>query len=168
MGLGGDLMYSAVVREINLANPESRVFLYNGKLRNRLLRVVSTKYIRNSSPVFENSPYLSQGLVGKDDIVIDRGDSNNHYVEKDLVDRYIWRDEKHVVELVCGNFGVYPKSLSPDLFFSSNEVQEYANRFTLPKEDFIVVEPHGKTDYFSNNRLWFFDRWWQLTGLQYK
>jgi ADP-heptose:LPS heptosyltransferase len=94
--------------------------------------------------------------------VIDRTDSNNHYVKKELSDRYFWKDQKHIVELICENFGVVPKSIEPDLIFSENEIKENSQKMVLPEEDFITVEPNGKTDYFAQNRLWFFDRWQEL------
>jgi len=162
MGLGGDLMYTAVVREVKMANSESNVFLFDGEKKGLIEKILEKKYIRNSSPVFNNNPYLSQGWVGGNDIVIDRTDSNNHYVKKELSDRYFWKDQKHIVELICENFGVVPKSIEPDLIFSENEIKENSQKMVLPEEDFITVEPNGKTDYFAQNRLWFFDRWQEL------
>lgn len=161
MGLGGDLMLSAAIREIKKAYPEKRVYLTAGEsFRERLLQWLKWKK-GTLSPVFENNPYLSRGWIRKGAMVIDRSDPRNHYVQEVLPDRYVFKDTQHVVELICRNFGVMPEYIKPDLFFSPQEeerIQGIARHISSP---FFVVEPNGKTE-FTETRLWFFDRWQQL------
>ena len=158
-------MFTAVVREVKKAHADRKVFLQDSYYEERYKEIIlrksflGKKFSFNSSPVFDNNPYLSQGWISRNSIVIQRADPKNHYVLEELEDRYLWKDNMHAVETICANYGVAPKSIKPDLFFSDREQENNEKRLKLSGRDYIAIEPNGKTDYFADNRLWFFERW---------
>jgi ADP-heptose:LPS heptosyltransferase len=161
MGLGGDLMFSAVVREIKKAYPNKNVYLVISKsCRNKIIPFFKRKKL-SLSPVFQNNPYISKGRIRKGSIIINRMDPRNHYIQEEFPDRDIFKDKRHVVELICLNYGVIAKSIKPDLFFTSDEEEKISIIVKEIHSPFLVVEPNGKTDY-TENRSWFFDRWQML------
>ena len=162
-------MFSASVREIKREYPDKKVFLLGsnkskGRIRRFIVNLLQKKYSWNSSPVFYNNPYLAKGWIGRNSFIVDRTDWNNRYFEKELEDRYLWKDNKHAVEIICENYGVTARSIKPDIFF--NDVENKVNHRILNglPESYIAIEPNGKTDYFSTNRLWFLDRWQKLVN----
>ena len=161
MGLGGDLMFTAAVREIKKAYPDKNVYLVERyKFRDRIIQFFKREK-QTVSPIFQNNPYFSWGKTGKGSIVIDRSDPKNSYAREEFPDRFIFKDEQHVVELICRNYGVTPKSVKPDLFFFDGEEERIKKTLEPVKGPFVVIEPNGKT-IFTENRLWFWDRWQRL------
>ena len=163
MGLGGDLIYTAAVREIKLNYPDHNVYLIEtnkvGKYFPKLKRYF---WNYSDSPVFNNNPYLSFGRFIDKSIIIDRNDLKNFYMKNELSDRYIWKESGHAVEIICNNYNVIPKSLKPDIFFGKSEKIKYRKSFNDLPKTYIVLEPNGKTIYFNTNRLYFFDRWQEV------
>ena len=77
MGLGGDLIFTAIIREIDLAYPDKNIFLIEprrlGRYSVKIDRILYKKlFSYNSSPVFFNNPHLSQGWVKSDSIIVNR------------------------------------------------------------------------------------------------
>ena len=63
MGLGGDLIFTAIIREIDLAYPDKNIFLIEprrlGRYSVKIDRILYKKlFSYNSSPVFFNNPHL--------------------------------------------------------------------------------------------------------------
>ena len=165
MGLGGDLMLSAVVREVKYAYPDRKVYLVKSEsLYRKAICFMKGKQQQQLSQIFINNPYLSPGKPESGSIVIDRADPKNSYVKKKLSDRFIFNGNDHVVNLICSNYGVVPKSIKPDLFFSFEEKKQFKDIARDLPRSFIALEPNGKID-FTVNRLWFFDKWQELVEM---
>ena len=165
MGLGGDLMFSAAIREIKQTYPDKNIYLIRSfKEKYKIFPFVKFKrWAFSNSPVFLNNPHLSFGKIKINSIIIDRSDPNNSYVKEELDDQYIWKDTFHVVEIICNNYGVSPKSIKPDIHFFQVEIDKIIDLLSDVTKPFIVVEPGGKTSY-TENRLWFMDRWQSLVN----
>ena len=168
MGLGGDLIYSAAIREIKESNPGKRIYLFDKNEMPWAPRLASKildkpRFSLNPSPVFKNNPHLSQGLIARrNSIVIDASDPALSYVEEVLADQVIWKTGRHAVEIICEKFGVQPRSLKPSIFFDDGERRKFYQKSRHIPDRFVVVEPNGKTDFFSENRMWWLERWQQM------
>ena len=160
MGLGGDLIFTAAVREIKLNYSDHNVHLIETNKIGKYFPILKRYFWNYSkSPVFNNNPYFSFGKFIDKSIIIDRNDFNNTYMKKELSDRFIWKDNGHAVEMICNNYNVIPSSVKPDIFFNKAEKNKYKKFFNDLPETYIVLEPNGKTNYFNTNRLYHLDRW---------
>jgi hypothetical protein len=168
LGLGGDLIYSAAIREIKEDYPSDQIYLFDKNEMPWAPRLLSKilgkpRFSFNPSPVFKHNPHLSQGLISRDNsVVIDASDPSVSYVEDVLADKVIWKTGKHAVEIICENFGVKPRNLKPSIFFEQEERESFYLKTQHIPDRFIAVEPNGKTEFFSENRLWWFERWQQM------
>lgn len=146
-------MMLAAAREIsNHYNKKVHLVKYKSRFERLLLRVSS-----DWSEVFENNIYVSK-VKEKNHFIINRSMAKISYVERELNDRFIFKRNKHVVEIICEHFGVRAKNIEPEMFFSPQELDWFNGyRESLPSK-YIVVEPHSKDD-FTQNRAWDFEKW---------
>ena len=156
MGLGGDFMCAAAAREISQCLDKKIYFVSYKSSKRKILRITSPSW----SPVFENNPYISK-YPSNDSITINRSLKGISYVEKELKDKFIWKKEKHAVEIICDFFQIKPRSIEPEIFYSNSEINWFNGyKKKLPKK-YLTIEPMSKLE-FTPNRAWAFDNWQKL------
>lgn len=140
MGLGGDLMWTAVIREMY-------------KQHNRKICIkVSNKLI------WENNPYVC--FNKKHSMKLPK-------IPPESRDKNKWIVDKHTIITRCNDFGIFNPEIKCDLFFSTEEIDKINKiLIKLPKK-FIIVEPHSKTSW-CNNKVYPFSKWQNIVNQLYK
>lgn len=162
MGYGGDLMFSAVLRELKKKYPEKKIYLTNSKI-DKLQKILFGNFFyisKNKSPIFQNNPNINFGFIKKNSIVVDRFDIKYSYAKKEFRDRYIFEKKKHAVKLILEKFNINSNNVNPEIFFSKEEIDIYRKKFEfLDKVQFITIEPNVKSGFLGKNRKWKFNNW---------
>jgi len=153
MGYGGDLIITAAAREISQYY-NKKIFPVN--YHSRLDKLIFKKRFIWSA-IFDNNIYFSK-VKNRDNIILNRGLKKISYVERELNDRFIFKRNKHAVEIICEHFGVQAKNIEPEIFFSPQEYDWFNSYRKILPSTYIVVEPHSKDD-FTQNRAWDLEKW---------
>lgn len=165
MGFGGDLMYSAVLREAKKKYPHKNIYLINSKF-DYLQKILFRKnfyILKNKSPIFYNNPNISYGYVKKNSLVINRFDKSLSYAIKEFKDKYIFEEKKHAIALIFENLNIDSKNINPEIFFTENELTYFKEKFRfLENVKYITIEPNVKRGFLGKNREWKFNNWQKL------
>jgi len=159
MGFGGDLILTAAVREIQKMSPDKKVYL--SKPQTIIQKILGNRNT-SLSEVFYNNPRITE-VFDQECIVVDRGRRDISYAIDEDKDKYYFNAEKHAVDIICDQFGVPVEDRSPELFFTEQEESWWRKYSEKLDDDYIVVEPNGKTE-FTPNRLWSSGKWVELVG----
>ena len=154
MGFGGNLMWTAVFREIwkRENNPELKLLITsNGNIR--------------KDDLWINNPYITYNPNYKPIKLIDLSklDKLGHGTlipqkSNHIYDTYL--DNKHIIQNRCSFFGIQDPDLKCDLFFTNSEIKKIESLVKkLPK--FICIEPHSKNTY-TKNKFYPFDKWQKI------
>ena len=87
--------------------------------------------------------------------------SFHSYAAQETVDRMVWKEGGHIIDILLANYGLKAQDYECEMYFSPDEeetvnrLQESLNLVT----DFIVIEPHSKSQWFGDLREWSFERW---------
>lgn len=87
--------------------------------------------------------------------------SIHSYAAAETPARMVWRGGGHIIDILCGDFGARPADHQCEMYFSDDEERgavEVRRRYGLGG-DYVVIEPNSKEDWFSDLRVWPFDRW---------
>lgn len=167
MGFGGDLMYSAVIREVKKKYPHSNIYLINSKF-DILQKILLGKifYIfKNKSPIFDNNPNINYGFVKKNSFVVNRFDKKLSYARNEFKDKYIFEKQKHAVSIIFESLNIESKNINPEIFFSDRELKYFKKKFKfLDNIKYITIEPNVKSGFLGKNREWKFDNWQKLVN----
>ena len=162
MGYGGHLMWTAVIRELEHAYPKKKITFASpprllDRLRGRLYRN------RPESEIMINNSRLVKpdDLRFLDEVLyVDPTDPANSYLDDWDDERVTYKTGGHVVELLLQNFGIKPRSIQCELFFTADE-EAKAIEAVRCLQPFIAIEPCTKGE-FSRNKDWGFERWQEV------
>ena len=154
MGLGGNLMWTAVFREIWKRENNPRL---------KLLIILNNCIVKEN--LWLNNPYLSNDPNYRPLKIIDISELNKSgngtiIVKKsnNVYDTYL--DNNHVIKNRCNFFGVKNPELKCDLFFTKDEIRKVESLVKkLPK--FICIDPHSKNIY-TKNKYYPFHKWQKI------
>ena len=164
MGLGGHLVWSAVLRELNENDPDKKITFHYKK---SLKEIIKRKKIPQpeDSEIFLNNPRLTRRWqIKRQDKQIRVFLNQPQYNYFSYVDseRFIWKKPGHMIEIVCRSLGIQNKNLMCEFYFTKEEIKK-SKQFAKDLGKFIVVEPNTK-DSFTLNKRWFFDRWQKVVN----
>lgn len=159
MGLGGYLMWSAVVRELKQRYPEKRIVLATGPSRED--RAQGKKYGRViESEIFNNNPHLmpvSNIKKGKRVLYVYLDSKKNSYHSTVTEEKVVFKKGGHAIDIICSNYRIKKPLKKCELYFTKEEIEK-ADSIAAKTGDFITVEPHAKEEY-TLNKGWSFERW---------
>lgn len=176
MGLGGALIWTGVVRNIKSNSWQSRIFLF-----------VNRNISKAEYDVYKNNPdincvirkfglkhlyilimkwwekYINRFNCQKDYFV----DTNNKemiYWDNFKYGRMRYKSGLHAISIGCRELGIKNPVLYPRIELTQIErrnAQDILNRNFLKPNNYIVVEPHVKSQN-SPNKIWDFENWQKL------
>lgn len=141
MGLGGNLFWTVLAREVFNRHKKKVVFI--GK-KNKIIK----------DQVFINNPYISFEK-NEDTISINLNKYNNFELEM--------KQKQHGIISRCNFYNYNPSNIYPDLKYNKDEENKIKNLLKLLPENFICIEPHAKTSWTENKSLPF-DKWQNIVN----
>ena len=86
------------------------------------------------------------------------------YADKQLANRFIWKQGGHAIEVISRRFTNSPTDLKCELYFEAEEIACVASLLTKSNltDPFIVVEPDTNREWFGDLRAWPHERWQAL------
>jgi len=156
MGLGGYLAWTAVAREISKSLPEDAKILPcegDGKNIHKIVR----------SPVFENNPliYKDGDKVRLFPMFCNNPEAN--YCKSDTPLKAYHRYDKHMIAQMCEFYNISDPELKCELYFSSTEREKVDKLKATLSQEYVVIEPHSKTNY-TPNRAYPFSKWQNIVN----
>ena len=150
MGTGGDLMWTELARLLHKRYKKKVCFLErNGTVR--------------KPAVWINNPNISFSKKGCH--LIKRTDYKK-LPEKMTGVKEIWNTSQHIIKSRCNFYGIKKLKIRCHMYFTKEEEQYIESIVaTLPKE-FIIIEPHSKTNWI-NNKLYPFEKWQSIIDALY-
>jgi len=149
MGLGGHLTWAAFAREakIHFKKPELKIVPHLGDISRPV-----------KSEIFFNNPnfYNDESAVQIFPIQLNKPETN--YCKLDTPKKAHHKGDKHIITQICEHYGINNPELKCDLYFSDEEQKKVATLRKQLDEDFIILEPHSKTNY-TPNRVYPFEKW---------
>ena len=136
MGIGGQLMWTVVAKEIYDKQKKKVVFLHN----NRIIK----------DAIWINNPHISFNLT-KNTIRID--------LSKYPINNEHGNINTHTVICRCNFFNVYPKKIYPILKYTEKEELKIKNLLKELPTKFLCIEPNAKTSWTVNKSFPFYK--WQ-------
>ena len=149
MGFGGNLMWTAVFREIwkQKKNPKLKIIPINN---NNICR----------SEMWINNPYITYDINYKPQLLLNIGYSGHGTIIPGAstwqYDKYI--DDSHIIYNRCLHYRISNPKIKCDLFFTKDEINKVTNYLKKLPEKFIIIEPHSKDAYKKNN-YYPFNKW---------
>lgn len=148
MGIGGNLMWAAVAREVY--KKEKKPVLFIGKKKN----------IPNHS-IWNNNPYICSNLK-KDHIKLD--------ISKKLPEKINdnkWIVDQHIIKSRCNHYNIINPEIKCNLFFSKEEEAKINDILKTLPERFIIIEPHAKTSW-CKSKQYSLKKWQNIVNNIYK
>ena len=147
MGIGGQLMWTAVSHEINKRTGKKTCFINNNKI------IIED--------VWKNNPSIS--FIKNNSIILDL--TSNGYPER--ITKKNWDVSKHTIVSRCNHFKITEPIIKCYLYFTEDEIKYIENIVKeLPKE-FVVIEPHAKTSWFKHKQYPLY-KWQNIVNNLYK
>lgn len=145
MGLGGELMWTAVAREIN-------------ERTNR--QVAPCQFVNGifyviESEIFRNNPRF---VLDPSGIPLVLNNPNTNYCKLDTPTKATHRYDRHVIEQICEAYGIHDPKLKCELFFTEAERDRVDALERLIGTPFVVIEPNVKNEY-GVNKEYSFPKW---------
>ena len=149
MGLGGHLTWTALAREakIHFNKPELKIVPYMGDISRPV-----------KSEIFFNNPnfYNDESAVQIFPIQLNKPETN--YCKLDTPKKAHHKGDKHIIVQICEHYGIDNPELKCDLYFSDEQHKKVTALRKQLDKDFIILEPHSKTNY-TPNRVYPFEKW---------
>lgn len=147
MGIGGDLMWTELARRIH-------------KKQNKKVCFIERDGSVRKPNVWLNNPNIS--FSKKDSYLIKRSDFKK-LPEKMTGDKEVWNTGQHIIKSRCDFYNIQKYKIRSHIYFTVQE-ENYIKSIvlTLPKE-FIIIEPHSKTNWI-NNKLYSFEKWQSIVN----
>lgn len=147
MGLGGELMWAGVARELNeRSGRKVAPCMQQGA---QLFPV--------SSVIFDNNPRIQ---FDNNAIPMVMNDPKTNYCKSDTPERAVHRYDRHVIEQICEAYGIQDPKLKCELFLTQQE-KSLADSLTQGIGDFIAIEPNVKNEY-GVNKEYPFEKWQEV------
>lgn len=167
-GYGDYLMLTAVINNIKMREPESRVILTNITSKPYKVRNHFGQIIKNNHQIDQ---YLSTTRTNFLWVRFkNRKDDNIVYVSSNLrkVSSYAWTvkgrtvypKNKHAIEVFCEPYGIENPELVPRLFLTDEEkenVNQLMHKYNLEPGKFVFIEP--STEHENASKIWPREYW---------
>lgn len=89
----------------------------------------------------------------------------NTYVKKQTKKKFVWKDEKTAVGSILRNFNVISNDQYCKLYYTKSEIKAFEAKFKDSGLDqFVLIEPDSKEDWFGDLRKWDFSKWESLVN----
>lgn len=150
MGLGGELMWTAVAREINERT---------GRKVAPCMRY-GDQFFPVNSPIFDYNPRLQ---FDHNAVTMVMNDPVTNYCKLDTSQRAVHRFDRHVIEQICEAYDIPDPKLKCELFFTSQE-KSVASSLATAIGDFIAIEPNVKNEY-GVNKEYPFEKWQEVVNV---
>lgn len=134
MGLGGNLMWTALAREVYERENKRVVF-------------ISSRGIMRET-VFLNNPYISFNPKEKNTKIL----KFKFKIVPEWISENKWNVSQHAIVSRCGYFGVKNPKIKCDLFFSKEEEKKIESVIKELPEKFLLIEPNSKKDWTPNKQ----------------
>tara|TARA_B100000131_G_C18043233_1_gene583315 strand:+ start:279 stop:1085 length:807 start_codon:yes stop_codon:yes gene_type:complete len=134
MGIGGNLMWTALAREIYKKHKVKVLF-------------INKESIIFKDKVFDNNPYITYNINEKH-IKIKLG----FKVMPERHSKKIWNVSQHTIISRCKHFNIMNPEVKCDLFFTDNEEKKIKKILKLLPKEFIVIEPHAKIEWCQHKQ----------------
>lgn len=146
MGLGGNLMWTAIFREFWNKYGKNNKDL-------KLLPVEHGKIVRDH--LWINNPYITYDPNYKPLMICILEDTTqiSRYPNHD-----VYRDNLHIITSRCKKLGIENPELKCELYFTKNEEEKIANLLKILPNKFICIEPNSKGTY-TLNKFYPFNKW---------
>tara|TARA_R110002074_G_scaffold221570_2_gene392254 strand:+ start:742 stop:1575 length:834 start_codon:yes stop_codon:yes gene_type:complete len=154
VGLGGYLTWTAVVREIKNRSPQGLRIVPVEVQGNTITKVVK-------SPIFENNPSITYDMEYQQRLFLQLNHPDTNYCKQDLPQRAVHRHDKHIIEQICEHYEIHNPQLKCELFFTEKEENKILDLTKGLNNDFLLIEPHSKTNY-TKNRVYPFEKWQKI------
>lgn len=143
MGLGGELMWTSVAREI---------YERSGKQSIPVMSQPGSVFSLVKSDVFFNNPHFTETPSSAVPLVMNSPAAN--YCKSDAPDRAAHRYDRHAIEQACEVYGIPDPALKCELFLTQEEETRVDQLLSSAgvTGDFFVVEPNVKDEYSLNKR----------------
>ena len=116
----------------------------------------AVKLIKSS--IFYNNPHIIQDFNGDFGVQIQLNNPHANYCLKDMPDRAIHKQGKHIIEGLCEVYGFNNPKLKCEIFLDENEQKNVDKICETLKDRFITIEPSSNFDY-TVNRIYPFEKW---------
>ena len=136
MGIGGQLMWTPLAKELYEKHNKKVVFYNSGGI------------IRDN--IWINNPYISF-IKTPETISINLQKYNRHFRKEMGL-------EQHGVLTRCLFYNITPKSLYPILKYTNKEEEKIKKLLRFLPKKFLCIEPHSKTSY-TQNKSFSFRKW---------
>ena len=151
MGLGGHLTWTAVARELYTKLDNEDVKILPCEMQgNTITRIIQ-------SEILKNNPYFITNF-NKKVFPLQLNNPNTNYCKFDSPERCVQRCDKHCIEQICEFYGIENPELRCELYFSDDELERINQLTERLDKEFIVIEPHAKSDY-TPNKAYAFQKW---------
>ena len=151
MGLGGYLTWTAAIREIKRHSDQDLKIIPIESHGNSITKIVK-------SPVFANNPAITYDTDYEPKLFLQLNNPRTNYCKQDLPDRAIHRHDRHIIEQICEYYNIFHPQLKCELFLTEDESATATDIAKQLDKDFILIEPHSKTNY-TKNRAYPFEKW---------
>ncbi len=83
------------------------------------------------------------------------------YVRRETPDRMVWKEGGHIIDILLANYGLIARDYECEMYFSPHEEEAVSclQQSLKLTTDFVVIEPHSKSQWFGDLREWPFERW---------
>lgn len=133
MGIGGDLMWTALAYEIYKKHNKKVIFYKSNKIYKKL--------------VFCNNPYIAS-LQNKNHIRIDI----DFRIMPEMYSKILWKIENHTIYHRCKYYGYDNPLIKCHIFHTDYEKRRILNIVKNLPEHFIIIEPHAKKDWCAHKQ----------------
>ena len=149
MGIGGNLMWKALARE--MYKKKKKPVLFIGK-KNKIL----------DYDIFKHNPYIT--FNKKEEHV-----KINLVLSKlpEQISKKNWDVNRHTIVSRCEHFKVKNPEIKCDLFFSKDEENKIKKILEDLPDKFIVIEPHAKTSW-CEHKQYPLEKWQKIVDSCYK
>jgi len=150
MGTGGNLMWTAVFREIWKKNN-------NPKLK--IIPIKKSKICKHIT--WMNNPYITYDINYKPHIKININIPGHGTIKRKHHDYDEYYDDKHIIINRCRAYNIKNPELKCDIFFTKDEINKVDNFLKNLPNKFICIEPHSKGT-FTQNKFYPFSKWTKI------
>lgn len=135
MGIGGDLMWTALANELYEKNGKKVCFYKNSN------HVLKKDIWENNPNIVFNFDKSKYNVVNLQFSVLPERETNSK-----------WKVSKHSIVSRCEHFNVLNPKIKCYLYFTDEEIKYVESIVNELPKDFIVIEPHAKTSWYKHKQ----------------
>lgn len=167
MGLGGELLWTAVARELVESGFADRMMPVHTTFNGQFRQEESTIFANNPHCIQVEHPMHLEDLLAEGYKIrpLVLNDPRTNYCKNDTPDKAVHRFDRHVIEQICEFYGIMKPALKCVLVptvHESKHADEIISKLNIPSE-FIVIEPNVKNEY-GINKEYPFEKWQKIVN----